>query len=180
MNEKKIRLHLGCGRDYRKGYVNCDLSPMVNPDKIVDLEKGLPFKDNIVKEIVANHVLEHVNNFVPLMHEIYRVCENNAVIKIRVPFFAAPLAQFTDPTHVRSFTPFTFRYFKKGDFSHEVNCDKDMFDVQKVRIKFGFGRSSPLNFILDPLINFNQLFYCRFFAWILPATEIYFELRVIK
>jgi len=116
MIENKIKLHLGCGRDRLSGYVNCDLSPMVNPDKVVDLEKELPFKDGVVTEVVANHVLEHIRNLVPLMHELYRVCENNAIIKIRVPFFAAPCAQFTDPTHVRFFTPFTFKYFKKGDF----------------------------------------------------------------
>lgn len=35
-----MKLNLGCGRDKIKGYVNCDISKSVNPDKVVDLEKN--------------------------------------------------------------------------------------------------------------------------------------------
>jgi len=30
----------------------------------------LPFKDNSVDEILAYHVLEHIHNFIPLMHDL--------------------------------------------------------------------------------------------------------------
>ncbi len=66
-----MKLHLGCGLVKKKGYINCDISGKVNPDKVIDLEKKLPFKDNSVDEILANHVFEHIVNFVPLMHEIF-------------------------------------------------------------------------------------------------------------
>jgi predicted SAM-dependent methyltransferase len=59
-----MKLHLGCGRDYKPGWINCDISSDVKPDKVVDLEKKLPFKNNSVDMILANHVLEHVHNFV--------------------------------------------------------------------------------------------------------------------
>ena len=174
-----MKLHLGCGNDKRKSYVNCDISKDVKPDKVVDLEKKLPFKTNSVDEILANHVLEHVKNFVKAMHEMHRVCKRGALIKIRVPFYSA-WGQFNDPTHVRFFTPFTFNYFSKGNYSHEVNCKEDMFKVQKCKINFGIGRAKKLNWIMNPLINFNQEFYCRFLAWTVPASEIEFELRVLK
>jgi len=174
-----MKLHLGCGNEYKKGYVNCDLSKEVNPDKVVNLEKKLPFKDNSVSEIIANHVLEHIQNFIPLMHEINRVCKKGTVIKIKTPFFSA-WGQFNDPTHVRFFTPFTFNYFKKGNYSHEVSANKEMFKVEKVKINYGLGNSSKLNWLMNPLINFNHRFYCRFFAFIFPSSEIQFELKVIK
>jgi len=176
---KYMKLHLGCGNDYKKGYVNCDISKNVNPDRVVDLEKELPFEDNSVNKVLANHVLEHVQNFVPLMHELRRICKKDAKIIIRTPFYSS-WGQFNDPTHVRFFTPITFNYFKKGTYSHEVNCDKDMFEVKKVKINFGIGASSKLNFLINPLVNFNHVFYCRFFAWLLPCSEIYYELKVIK
>lgn len=37
-----------------------------------------------------------------------------------------------------------------------------------------------LNWIIDPLVNLNHRFYCRFFAWIFPSAEIEFELKVLK
>jgi len=174
-----MKLHLGCGNDYKKGYVNCDISAEVNPNKVVDLEKKLPFKDDSITEVLANHVFEHVQNLVPLMHELHRVCKKNTKIIIRTPFYSA-WGQFNDPTHVRFFTPWTFNYFEKGNYSHEVGANKDMFKVEKVKINFGIGSSSKLNFLFNPLINLNHRIYCRFFAFIFPSAEMYYELRTIK
>ncbi len=175
-----MRLHLGCGRDKKEDYVNIDVSKDVNPDKVWDLEKTpLPFKSDSVEEILANHVLEHVKNFVPLMHEIYRICKNGALLKIKTPFYSA-WGQYNDPTHVRFFSPFTFNYFNKGNYSHEVGADRNMFNIKKVKINFGIGESKKLNWIFNPLINLNHRVYCRFFAWIFPSSEIEYELEVLK
>ena len=174
-----MKLHLGCGNDYKKGYINCDISSEVNPDKILNLEKKLPFKNNSVTEVLANHVFEHIQNFVPLMHELHRVCKKNAKIIIRTPFYSA-WGQFNDPTHVRFFTPWTFNYFEKNNYSHEVGANKNMFKVKKVKINFGIGSSSKLNFLFNPIINLNHKIYCRLFAFIFPSAEIYYELLTIK
>ena len=78
-----MKLHLGCGNDYKEGYLNCDWTNNVRVDRIVDLEKPLKmFKTNSVDEIVCNHVLEHIVNFVPLMHELHRISKKGAIIKI--------------------------------------------------------------------------------------------------
>jgi hypothetical protein len=175
-----MKLHLGCGNDLREGYVNCDISKEVNPDKIVNLEKTpLPFKDNSVSEVVANHVFEHIRNFTELVHDLHRVCKKNAVIKIKVPFYSS-WGQWNDPTHVRAFSPFTFGYFNKGNYSHEVNAKGNMFDIRKTKINFGVGSSSKLNWLFNPFLNMDHRVYCRFFAWIFPAAEIEFELVVLK
>lgn len=175
-----MKLHIGCGVDYKLGYLNIDSSKDVKTDKVWDLEKTpLPFKDNQFEEVMGNHILEHIRNFVELMHELHRVCKKNAKIIIRTPFYSA-WGQFNDPTHKRFFTPWTFTYFQKSKYSHEVNASKDMFDIKKVRIHFGIGQSSIMNKFIDPLLNLNHRFYCRFFAWIFPAAEIEYELRVLK
>lgn len=177
-----MRLHLGCGNDKRRGYINIDSSAEVRPDKIWNLEKTpLPFKKDSVDEVLANHVFEHINNFMPLMRDLYRICKPGAIIKIRTPFYSA-WGQYNDPTHVRFFTPFTFNYFEgEHNYSHEVKNGSGInFKVERARIHFGIGKSSILNRIIDPIINSNQRFYCRFFAFILPAAEIEFILTVIK
>ncbi len=174
-----MKLNLGCGRETIRGYVNCDISKDVNPDKVVDLEKKLPFKDNSVEEVVINHVLEHIINFIPLMHELRRICGPGARIYARVPFYSS-WSQFTDPTHVRFFTPRTFDYFKKGELGHEAGANEDLFIVKKVKINFFFGKMAILNPIINPLINLSQRAYCRLFAWTFPASEICYELEVVK
>ena len=76
-----MKINLGCGNIKIKGHINIDISEEVKPDRILDLEKKLPFEDNTISEILANHVLEHINNFISLMHELHRICKNNAIIK---------------------------------------------------------------------------------------------------
>ncbi|MDP3986632.1 MAG: methyltransferase domain-containing protein [Nanoarchaeota archaeon] len=174
-----MKLNLGCGVTKFEGYVNCDISPEVNPDKVVDLERKLPFKDNSVDEIVSNHVFAQINNFIPLMHELHRICKKGAVLKIKVPFYSYP-SYYTDPTHVRFFTPFTFNLFSSKDFRHEVRAKEDMFFVRKNKINFSIGPLGKVNFLINPLINLNKKIYCRFFSWIFPAAEIEFELVVLK
>lgn len=175
-----MKLHLGCGNRKLKGYINLDSSKEVKPDKVWNLEKTpLPFNENAFEEIIAEHVFEHINSFIPLMHDLRRICKKGATIKIKTPFYSA-WGQYNDPTHVRFFTPFTFEYFKKGNYSHEVGCKEDMFFVNKVKINYAIGKAKILNFLINPLLNLNHKVYCRFFAWIFPASEICFELKVIK
>lgn len=175
-----MKLQIGCGNDKRKGYINLDGSRAVKPDVVWNLEKTpLPFKKNQFNEILANHVLEHVVNFIPLVHELHRISKAGGEIIVRAPFYSS-WGQFNDPTHVRFFTPWTFGYFNPGNYSHEVNSKKDMFKVRKITINFGIGPSKKLNWFFNPLINLNHRIYCRFFAWIFPASEICYKLEVLK
>ncbi len=169
-----MKLHLGCGKEKLSGYVNCDISKEVKSDKIVDLEKKLPFKDNSIDEIIINHTLEHIKNFIPLMEEIYRICEKGAIIKIRVPYFAYPGA-FQDPTHVRFFTLKTFNYFSpESGFNY---YSKARFKIEKKELKFFVTRPSK---IIDIFINSIAPFYERFMSRIIPAEELNVILRVVK
>lgn len=159
-----IKLHLGCGNDYKKGWINCDISKKVKTDMRIDLEKPLPFADNFVDKIRANHILEHIKNLDGLLNEINRVCKKGSIMKIKVPFYTH-YGAFMDPTHKRFFTPFTFDYFT------------DLFDIEKIKLRFIY-RESIFNKIINPIANLNHRIYCRFFANIFPMAEIYFELKV--
>jgi SAM-dependent methyltransferase len=100
-----MKVNLGSGYKRIEGFVNVDDDPLVNPEYVVNLEKGkLPFDDNTVEEVVAHHILEHIGEgFIPLMQEIYRVCKNGAIIDIVAPHHFHEV-YVSDPTHKRPIT----------------------------------------------------------------------------
>lgn len=40
---KKVKINLGCGNEYKKGWINVDFNKEVKADICADLSKRLPF-----------------------------------------------------------------------------------------------------------------------------------------
>jgi SAM-dependent methyltransferase len=111
MKTGDLRLHLGCGRSKRDGFVGVDIMPLKGVDVVHDLSAfPYPFEDNSVSEIIMRNVLEHLTDTVRVMEEVWRISKNGARINILVPYFNSPGAA-QDPTHVRFFTENSFDYF---------------------------------------------------------------------
>lgn len=117
--QEVIKLNLGSGPYKKDGYVNVDSAESCEPDLWLNLEKGkLPYEDGSVEEILASHILEHIEKFIPLMNECHRVLKPGGYMKIFVPIYPSEQA-FQDPTHVRFFTSMSFAYFHSGNFYYE-------------------------------------------------------------
>ncbi len=86
LTPKFDKLHLGCGKRKVEGWLNVDL---VNSDFNVDLAIGkLPWKDNVFKSIVSQHVIEHLHleyELLPLLTELSRVIKPDGEIWISTP-----------------------------------------------------------------------------------------------
>jgi SAM-dependent methyltransferase len=111
------KLNLGCGFDKRDGFVNADNFLDCNPDLFIDIEQiPWPTKDSGFDYILLKHVLEHVGAefglFRCIMQELYRVVAPEGIIEIHVPHYMHD-TWWSDPTHVRAFTPLTFRMMSK-------------------------------------------------------------------
>lgn len=108
-----MKLNLGCGKDYKQGYINVDVSPIVKPDLVLDVTKGLPYEDNHFTEVIVNNILTqicHPQDFLFVMNELWRV---GGDIYIRVPNVEHTCA-FQDPMDCRRFTDQTFTYMEYG------------------------------------------------------------------
>jgi predicted SAM-dependent methyltransferase len=112
-----MKLNLGCGFDRREGWLNVDRFEGCAPDRLLDLEAtpwDLP--GDAFEHILLRHVLEHVGkDFAVLgeiMRELYRVAAPDGLIEVHVPHLRHDTF-WTDPTHVRAFTPQTFQMFSK-------------------------------------------------------------------
>ncbi|MBS3084792.1 methyltransferase domain-containing protein [Candidatus Pacearchaeota archaeon] len=170
------KLHLGCGRKYKEGFINLDISKNVKADVYHDLNKyPYPFKDNTFDYIYADNVLEILTSITKPMEELSRISKKGAIIEIIVPL--APTSHaFRDPTHKTFFTYRTFEYFLDGSGLNYYS--KARFEIIKRRIIF----HNRLGF-LTKLINLNESFckfLCEFFSQFFPPAFIHVRLRVKK
>jgi ubiquinone/menaquinone biosynthesis C-methylase UbiE len=110
----KLKINIGAGYKKYPGLLTVDMDPRCKPDYICDFEKDkLPFEDNSVELVLAEHILEHLGDgFFHLMQEVYRVCCDGAEFHVMVPhhrhdWFA------NDPTHKRPITIDGMKLFSK-------------------------------------------------------------------
>jgi predicted SAM-dependent methyltransferase len=105
-----MEIELGAGKNPKHPTAE-SVDHLPNAQHQIDLEEGhLPFDNNSVEKIYAEDVLEHIRNLIPLMDECHRVMKPSGTMHITVPHYKSEGA-FQDPTHVRYFTPKTFKYF---------------------------------------------------------------------
>lgn len=109
-----MKINLGSGSKRYPGYANVDNDPGSNPDYLIDLEKDeYPFANDSVTAVIAHHVFEHLGDgFFHAVKELYRVCQNGAIIDVRVPHPRHDTF-LIDPTHKRPIFPHTLDMFSK-------------------------------------------------------------------
>ena len=102
MSEKKIvKLNLGCGEDKKAAYVNIDWQQECKPDVVHDLNSiPYPFPANSFDEILASHVIEHLDRPFEIMKELHRILRPNGLLHIRVPHHSRG---FTHAEHCHGF-----------------------------------------------------------------------------
>jgi len=164
-----MKLHLGCGTKKLKGYVNCDISPEVKPDVVVDImELSKKFRPNSVDEIITEHTIEHVEDFTRAMREIHKVLKKGGKAKIVVPYATIPNA--FHPHHRWYFTKESFAPFEMGHgLSYYYN-----FHFSKVKTKLIFNW---FNKWIAPLANSKPWIYENTgLAWLFPASELHIEM----
>jgi len=85
--KSKTLVNLGCGNNWREGWINIDVvsnSPYV---KAYDLRKGIPLENESADFVYSSHMLEHLGkreaeNFI---RECFRVLKKGGIIRIAVP-----------------------------------------------------------------------------------------------
>jgi SAM-dependent methyltransferase len=117
------RLHLGCGKDVRPGWVNLDISPASEgvPEGCqyiqhdCDSTDPLPFEDNSIGYVEGAHFFEHLSNTLGFMEKLHRVCAPGSLCRFMLPHGGSDDA-WEDPTHKRAYTPNSFIYFAQPTY----------------------------------------------------------------
>jgi predicted SAM-dependent methyltransferase len=104
-----MKIDLGCGSQKSDGFIGVDI--LKHPE--VDIQHDLnvfpyPFANDSVEYVQANHVLEHVDSFIGAVKEIWRICQNDAIVEIRCPHASCFPTVWADPTHRRALVKNSF------------------------------------------------------------------------
>ncbi|MHA1383253.1 MAG: class I SAM-dependent methyltransferase [Candidatus Helarchaeota archaeon] len=177
------KLNLGCGNDYREGWINIDINPEVKTDLIVDLEKPLPFPNNYFSYILADNTLEHIKNIFQLIDELWRVSKPNAIIEIYVPHFTGIYAT-KHLAHYHQFGIDSFNIYQVNDVFNKERYGNARFEIEQKLIYFHhnyavlcFLSKLPINWLFN-FSRYWQIFCEKFLP--LKFDEVYFKLKVIK
>jgi len=123
-----IKIDLGTPKK-KRGWLTIDIAG--DPSILHDLNGGIPYQDNICSELKAENVIEHLEDIIDIMDEIWRVCCNGALVHIIVPgnYYAYAL----DPTHKHPFTADTFLFFtKKMNEMRQIYGIKSNFKILSI------------------------------------------------
>jgi len=170
-------LDIGCGRNKFPGAVGIDFAAAADLDVAHDLnEFPYPLQSNSFDVILLRNVIEHIQNIVGLMGEIHRVGVNAADVIISTPHFSS-LYSYQDPTHVRHMAYDSMDYFTE-DTAHANFYTNCRFHLVNKRIDF--GKSFPFSYIAKGLFALSKHKYEKHFAFVFPANQLHFHLRIIK
>ncbi len=185
MSEKNLKLNLGCGRNYLSGWVNIDNNKSVNSDVVCDLNSfPYPFADSCAKEILMEHVLEHLSDPLAVMAEIYRLAQDGAVVTIKSPHFSC---NWLHPGHKSAISTKLFDFLNTKNEEY-YGCTE--FVVKKKYLHWMRGGAKgkkgswpilALSFIINFLANINPAVTERIWCyWVGGFEELSFFVSVRK
>ena len=177
-------LDLGCGAKKGSGAFGVDAVSLPGVDLVHDLAATpYPLPENCADQIYLNHVLEHFENPLPIMEEVWRLARPHARVLIRTPHYSGCYA-WNDPTHRRAFSAESFRYFGENNYSYYTHA---RFRVLHVRLKYfmeealwprhyrAWGRL--VQWFLDRHPTFGERFLCY---WVGGIEELQATLETLK
>ena len=90
-----MKLNIGCGYDYLKGYCNIDSSRASLADRLMQAH-SLAFDSCSAEEIVAKQLIEHLGYFkgIYFLSECFRVLKPGGVLRLETPHFEQSIERF--------------------------------------------------------------------------------------
>ena len=173
-------LDLGCGNKKLPGAIGIDINPLSDADVIHDLNiLPYPFEDSLFDEIIADNVVEHLDDVIKIMEELSRISKPGARIKIIVPYFRSRWA-YIDPTHQHHFTVDSFAYFDPDHILSKLyRYSKVRFKVEKV-IFNELLKNGVLKSALVSIANKWPIRYEMYCGHLLPLNDLTFYLINVK
>ncbi len=157
-------LDIGCGNNKIKGATGLDISKDTQADIIWNLNAyPYPIETDGIDKIYAKHVIEHVDDPIKFLNEVYRIAKPGGSCFIETPHFSCYVA-YSEPQHKRYFS-----YFMIDEILKKVP-----FKLAKREVTF---YKSFRFWGIKYLANKYPRSYERFWTYIFPAENVKIWLR---
>lgn len=179
-----------------RGAVGMDIVPVPGVDVVADMSRGLPFADSSLDGVYAYHVLEHLDDFLAAVGEIWRVLKHGGMAYIKAPHACSTFMTWKDPTHRRGLSIATFAYFDDTYFDGAAFSyySPARFRIEKAKLNFTLTdrQTDPpsyrlprraLNTVFDVMANKSRSYQyaCeRFWGPLVGIEEVVLTMRAIK
>lgn len=164
------KLNFGCGKvikPKKEGWINVDIQKAKEIDKSFDFDKfPYPFKDNEFDYVLADNVLEHLENPKKVVNELWRISKPNAIIEVIVPYYKSNGA-YNDFGHKT--------YWNKRGI--EVLIDYECYSYKEIKFKIIENKLVSVN--LSKYIPYFLKYYLDFIILNMYQT-VNAKLKVIK
>jgi len=184
-------LDVGCGNAKTPGAVGLDFNPATAADIVHDLNQyPWPLPSDHFDRIVCSHIVEHVTDLIRFMEEIHRVSRAGALVEIVTPHFSNRFS-YTDPTHLRHLGLRSFDYFvPRRELRHTLLTRlfetqyavpdfyvKPLFSLERAHLRLARPfRLAGVQWLANRFPDFYELYL----AFIFPARDLHFTLKVLK
>jgi SAM-dependent methyltransferase len=172
LSARRRVLDLGCGRNKRPGAIGADRNPASQADLLCDLDAfPYPFRADSFDEIRLSHVIEHLSDVVAVTAEIWRIARHGATVFIATPHFSS-IHSYTDPGHRQRLARGSFDQVRKDLLPGKP--------IEVVRREIQFHPRYFWSWAARLIHWISPNKYEKFFAFLFPARELCFELRIVK
>jgi SAM-dependent methyltransferase len=150
-------LDLGCGDRKTKGTIGIDCVRLPGVDIIHDLNRfPYPFEDNTFDKVLMLNIIEHLDDTIKVMREVYRILKPGGIVHIETVYWNHKHS-ISDPQHKHLFNEHSWEFYTGKrkqyytDYAFEMLSLKWLYDYKN---KYLF-----LNF--KPLMNLASIFLCN-------------------
>ena len=175
-----VALDIGCGNRRLPGARGVDILSLPAVDVVHDLARfPWPFADSSIDLVLANHFLEHSEDVVRTMEEVYRILSPGGRFVIQVPYFRSVDA-INDPTHRRFFSSQSLDYFIEGSKLFDYHYANACFARRGFCYGWPHPSKNPLKRFGKALITRHPHFYDQYLSLLFPMKCLTWELEAVK
>lgn len=120
---KTMKLNLGCGKDYRVGWINIDINPNHKADYHGDIRMGFALPPESVSYVLMNHVFEHLTfrEGESVLRNMHEILEGDGTLEIAVPDLTQAMKEHLNGKHNPLEAPAIERIYGNQSTPYEVH-----------------------------------------------------------